>query len=127
MSEELSKKIRMLREQHDLTLEELGKRVGVGKSTVRKWETGQIANMRRDKIPALAKALGVSVEYLIGVEDESSQGYYTDPRTAKVAQAILDSKELSALFDVSRKISPEDITTVYQMALALYRKEHGND
>ena len=45
MSEELSKKIKMLREQHDLTLEELGKRVGVGKSTVRKWETGQIANM----------------------------------------------------------------------------------
>ena len=41
-----------------MTLEELGQKVGVGKSTVRKWETGAIANMRRDKIEKLAYALG---------------------------------------------------------------------
>ncbi len=44
----------------NLTLEQVGDLVGVGKSTVRKWETGDIENMKRDKIVKLAKAL----EYL---------------------------------------------------------------
>ena len=34
----------------NLTLEEVGNAVGVGKSTVRKWENGEIENMKRDKI-----------------------------------------------------------------------------
>ena len=37
-----------------MTLEEVGNIVGVGKSTVRKWETGDIANMKIDKVTLLA-------------------------------------------------------------------------
>ena len=66
---DLGKKIHQLRKEKGLTLEEVGNRVGVGKSTVRKWESGQIANMRRDKIDKLASALGVSPSYLMGWED----------------------------------------------------------
>ena len=65
---ELSDKIKMLRIQNGLTLEEVGNIVGVGKSTVRKWESGEIANMRRDKIALLAKALHVTPVYLMGWE-----------------------------------------------------------
>lgn len=43
-----------------LTLEEIGNATGVGKSTVKKWETGFISNMRRDRIEALATILKVS-------------------------------------------------------------------
>ena len=43
-------RIKNLRSENNMTLEELGNKVGVGKSTVRKWENGMIANMRRDKI-----------------------------------------------------------------------------
>ena len=49
-----------------MTLEELGDKVGVGKSTVRKWENGMIANMRRDKIERLADALGISPLDILG-------------------------------------------------------------
>ena len=69
---EIGEKIKFLRMRQGMTLEELGSRVGVGKSTVRKWETGQIANMRRDKIASLADALNVSPSYLIGWEDENN-------------------------------------------------------
>ncbi len=48
------------RKELGLTLEDVGKAVGVGKSTVRKWETGYISNMGRDKIVALAKVLRIS-------------------------------------------------------------------
>nr|WP_254904614.1 helix-turn-helix transcriptional regulator [Clostridium tyrobutyricum] len=53
-----------------LTYEELGKMVGVGKSTVRKWEKGMIENMRRDNIVALAKALNISPALIMGWDTE---------------------------------------------------------
>ena len=75
---EMGERIKMLREQRGMTLEELGNKVGVGKSTVRKWETGAIANMRRDKIQKLADALGVSPGYLMGWDDAvSTSGHHS--------------------------------------------------
>lgn len=63
--------IRKRREELNLTYEQLGNMVGVGKSTVRKWETGMIENMRRDNIIALSKALNISPSVIMGWEDET--------------------------------------------------------
>ena len=67
--EDMSRKIKELRQAQGLTLEQVAMVVGVGKSTVRKWETGMIANMRRDKIASLAKALNTTPAYLMGWDD----------------------------------------------------------
>ena len=71
MSDNFSYKIKKLRADKEMTLEQVADIVGVGKSTVRKWETGMIANLRRDKIASLAKALGITPAYLMGWEEES--------------------------------------------------------
>ncbi|MBC5675615.1 helix-turn-helix domain-containing protein [Blautia sp. NSJ-34] len=63
---DMGEKIKFLRLDRNMTLEELGNKVGVGKSTVRKWETGMIANMKRDKILKVAEALDTSPAYLMG-------------------------------------------------------------
>ena len=68
---EFREKLRYLREKNGLTLEQVGNAVGVGKSTVRKWETGDIANVRRDKIDKLAAALHTSPSYLMGWADKA--------------------------------------------------------
>ncbi|MFW3518644.1 LexA family protein [Staphylococcus caprae] len=65
--------IKSRRKELNLTLEQVGDLVGVGKSTVRKWETGDIENMKRDKIVKLAKALRVSPSYIMGIEEGQSQ------------------------------------------------------
>lgn len=70
--EEMGDRIKRLRSENHMTLEELGNKVGVGKSTVRKWENGIIANMRRDKIAKLSAALGVSPAYLMGWESSTT-------------------------------------------------------
>ncbi len=67
----IGERIKYLRESRDMTLEQLGSLVGVGKSTVRKWETGDIANMRRDKIERLANAFHVSPLYILGIDTEA--------------------------------------------------------
>ena len=66
---DMGEKIHNLRIEKGLTLEELGNMTGVGKSTVRKWENGIIANMRRDKILSLSKALNTTPAYLMGWKD----------------------------------------------------------
>ena len=60
--------IKARRKELGLTLEQVGDAVGVGKSTVRKWENGMIANMKRDKIVQLAGILQMSPVDLIEYE-----------------------------------------------------------
>lgn len=63
---ELKDILRIKRTEHKLTLEEIGNAVGVSKATVKRWESGEIKNLRRDKIAKLAKVLEVSPSLLIG-------------------------------------------------------------
>ncbi|MBR5155173.1 MAG: helix-turn-helix transcriptional regulator [Clostridia bacterium] len=65
--------IKKRREELNLTFEEMGKFIGVSKGTVKKWESGYIKNMRRDKIIKLAEVLKVSpMDILRSAEDDHS-------------------------------------------------------
>lgn len=68
----VGKIIKEKRKQLNLTLEQVGDLVGVGKSTVRKWENGMIENMGRDKIALLSKALQISPLVLLDIEDDEN-------------------------------------------------------
>lgn len=52
--------IRKLREEKGWSQEELGKKVGVNRAAVQKWEKGTVENIKRSTIKQLAIALGVS-------------------------------------------------------------------
>lgn len=67
---DIGEMIRVRRLELGLTLEEVGKAVSVGKSTVKKWENGSIANMGRDKISTLAGIL--EVDPVLFITDESN-------------------------------------------------------
>lgn len=82
-------KIRTLRKEQGQTLEEIANKVGVGKSTVRKWETGQIANMRKDKIASLAEALHTTPAYLMGWEEEQPIGEKTSCLRDRLYEAMV--------------------------------------
>lgn len=91
MEEGMAKRIKALRQEKGLTLEQVADVVGVGKSTVRKWETGMIANMRRDKIADLAKALGTTPAYLMGwKEDEEKKDSPTELQLSEGEKMLLD-------------------------------------
>lgn len=65
--------IKNRRKELDLTLEEIGNAVGVAKATVLRWESGEIQNIRKDKIVALANVLKLSVGVLMNCETTSEQ------------------------------------------------------
>ena len=121
---ELYENIKRRREELGFTQAQLAKSAGYAdKTMISKIEKGQV-DLPQSKIEIIAKALFTTPAILMGWE-KNEDIYYTNPETVKIAQEIKDSKELSALFDVGRGMSPEDLQTVYQMALALKRKEQG--
>lgn len=60
------------RKQLNLTLEDIASHVGVSRSTVKKWETGFIKNMRRDKMALLAEVLQIPPTSLLFEEKASN-------------------------------------------------------
>ena len=121
---ELYVNIRKRREELGLNQTQLAKLIGYAdKTMISKIEKGQV-DLPQSKIVIIADALRTTPAALMGWEKEEN-AYYLNHDTAEIAQQIKDSKELSALFDVSRKMKPEDIETIRQMALVLKRKEQG--
>lgn len=116
----MAKNIKRLLEERDMTQTDLCNALGFKFMTVSDWVNAK-SYPRIDKIEMMANFFGVSKADL--VEEQKPGEYYIDPTTAEIAQQIKDNKELAALFDVQRSMTHEDLLTVYQMALALKRKE----
>ena len=88
------------RKQLGLTLEEVGTAVGVGKSTVKKWEDGYISNMKRDKIALLAKVLEINPVVLVSSDDSMNvflPSMSEDKAEQYVSSLYLPSDERRAL------------------------------
>ncbi len=99
-----------------LTLEDIAKKVGVSPATVSRWESGDIANMRRDKIAMLAKSLQISPAVIMGWEDVNM----TRPQFKKVpmlgyaaaGQPLEDINQCIDYYDVDGKYKVDFCITV---------------
>lgn len=111
----IGEKIAQRRKELGYTLEQLGEMVGVGKSTVRKWETGYIQNMRRDKIALLADALKMSPAGLID-ESEAIPESPTPEQQAK--------ERIHQLVD---RLSPADLARVEAVIDAFLSTQEGKE
>lgn len=89
---EVGQLIKQRRLELKLTLEDVGNAVGVGKSTVKKWEDGYIANMKRDKIAALADILQISPILLMGCENDTARSV-----TTKIINFNLSADEIALI------------------------------
>lgn len=104
-----------------LTLEDVAKRVGVSPATISRWESGDIANMRRDRIAALAEALQISPAVIMGwdVDTPIPPGAHR-PQFKKVpmlgyaaaGQPLEDLNQDTPYYDVDNKYDVDFCITV---------------
>ena len=66
----IGERLKLLRKQHRMTLEEVAKYLGIGRPTVYKYETGDVVSIPSDKIEQLAMLYDVSPAYIMGWSDE---------------------------------------------------------
>lgn len=76
------------RQELGLTMKEVADACGVSEATVSRWESGEIANMRRSKISLLAKVLKISPAVLIDDEDKPDYSHIKNvvpvPKTKEI-------------------------------------------
>jgi len=118
---EISKLISDRRKELGLTLEEVGKIVGVSKSTVKKWEDGYISNMKRDKIALLAKALKLNPVVLItGEEEPTSTSQLTEgEELQEYLEELKNRSEMRMLFSLAKGATKEDVEKAVKIIEAL--------
>lgn len=117
---EIANKIKNRRIELGLTLEDVGKAVGVGRSTVQRWESGLIKNMGRDKIAALAEVLQMSpVDFVPGSAPDRTPDQ-------DIIEALHQNPKLRLLFDIQTKLSDSDLNAVLGVTQAI-AKERGDD
>lgn len=66
MTKQINEILKARREELSLTLEDVASKVGVNSSTVSRWESGNINNMRRDRIAKLSEVLQISPSVIMG-------------------------------------------------------------
>lgn len=113
----LGDKIRTRRMELGMTMEDLGKAIGVQRSAINKYEKGIITDLKRSTIDALSKALNVSVFYLLDDDPE-------DLDEARL-EALHQNPQLGLLFDRSRKMSDADVDFMLQMADRILKERDG--
>lgn len=66
-------RIKKLRKEKGLTQQQLGELLGVQKSAIAKYENNRVSNLKRETISKLADIFNVSINYLLGIEDNSQE------------------------------------------------------
>lgn len=66
---EIKNIIKEKRLEKGLTMKQLAGMVGVSEATISRWESGDIANMKRDKIATLAKVLDIPPAVIMGWDE----------------------------------------------------------
>lgn len=130
-SEELralfSNRLSALLNEHNINQAELAKILGVSESTVGKWMLMK-SLPRMGIIQKLSDYFGVPKSYFLEESAENKRAYYLDPETARLAQEVKDNPRYRALFDATRKLSPDAMKEVMNFIAYQSKKEgHDND
>ena len=103
----LAERLRLQREQHRMTLEEVAKQIGVSRQTVFKYENGIITNIPSDKIAVLARIFDVSPAYLMCWTDNPND-------TEAHMRNVVVAESMRQLAHVMQYMSDEDYNYVIE-------------
>lgn len=111
---EFKDKIKKLRTELNMTMDELARKVGVSTPTIQRYESGEIKNVRRDKIQLLADALETTPSYLMDWSNdqkpsthkyELSNAYFSLAKEAE--QNNIDPNDIKMAIEMIKKLRGE--------------------
>ena len=116
-----------LLEAKGVTTADVCKATGISQSTMSNWKKRR-NNISADNAKKLADYFGVTVGYLMGVQENAQdKAYYKDAKSAMIAQQMFEDPQLHALHHVKQNIDPKHFQALYDMIVALYKAENPND
>jgi len=114
----VGEKIRARRRELNMTMDDLGRAVGVQRSAINKYEKGMV-ELTASKISALAKALNVPIFYLLDDDPEDSD--------QDILEALHQDPDLRLLFDRARRMSDTDKKTMLAVSASILHELKRDD
>ena len=98
----VGERIRARRKALGLTLDDIANEIGVARSTIQRYETGNIERLKLPVIEAIARVLGVAPEWVVGKSDEMlRRDLPLNPNSGEKEQPI-DEEEDHDIFVIRR-------------------------
>ncbi len=120
--------IKMLCEKRGISVSKLETDLGFSNGSIMKYEY-----MKSDRLHAIAKYFGVSMEFLMGAEGiyideethtwEVDQDYYADLQAKLYADFLKKKPEYKMLFDASIDVSEDELETAAKILQALKKRD----
>lgn len=111
-------RIRNLRQNAGMSQVELADRIGVSKQTLYKYENNIVTNIPSDKIEAIATALRVEPEFIMGWNQRDMHDAFN-----KIAKDYRQIERLASYTEKLSRLSPENQRTVEILIDALLQQE----
>lgn len=98
----------------------------VSETTVSRWESSDIGDMKRSRIAILAKILHISPSVIVGSDEDDPITYLGDhkenleylknkPKLLDLYKEIVANDQLVLFFDKARKLSPQDLEQILKI------------
>lgn len=119
MTEQIHERIKRLRKQNKLSVDEIVKKLNISRATYYRYESNEIEKLPLTILEPLEKILNTTPAYLMGWQEphqgststlsKQTEDYYLDAETAEYAEMLRTRPEMRMLFSASRGISKEEM------------------
>ena len=108
-------RIKKLREEKNLTQEEMAKLLSTTKQTISKYEKGIVTNIPSDKLEKMSKVLGTTPEYILGWDENNEETIQKIDVTTDILIRMEKDKDFSELVQMLYALDSEKISAVKTM------------
>ena len=108
----MSTRIKELRREKQMTLLEVAKRLGVSESTVQRYESGAISNLKYETIISLSSLFGVDPCYLMGWDVSASESSISIEVSSEERRLVEMYRSLNIVGRRKALESVEDLTQI---------------
>lgn len=111
----IGERIKMLRNEKHMTLEDVASKIGTSRATVFKYENGSIINIPPEKIEAIAKLFSVSRSFIMGWTDKRDN---TDDSDDMFGVVVPDNDTFVKLYNYMTYQERVTMTEIFSLAHA---------
>lgn len=122
---EIGIRIKQRRTELNMTQEELGRKLGLNKSTIQRYESGSITSIKIPVLQSIAKQLDVNPDWLALKTDE--MGSYHHEKSPSEESEGLDNVYFSLAKDAQQNgIDPDDIRLAIETIKSMKNRKAGD-
>lgn len=126
----LGKRIHDKRVECNLSMEELGKKLGVQRQTISKWEHGEVKTLKRSVVGQMSEIFHCSPAWLMGYEDTKDVTLTYQAKDRETVQVKVDHAPIigheslrAKLYQAALRVKAENLETAIELLESLGKEE----